>query len=482
MRYVNTTFLGHHWDDLITMIEENYAQCELPNTLCVLGAYAHRTVAELRVQYNALTDKLIIYQTEPLVSNHWWKTEKIVEQIRGADEVWDYDLQNIEVLRTYGIEAKFRPPAYTNALKRVNNVAEPDIDVLFYGSYTKYRQEFINDYMNGVPIYNDSRDNVYMTANFMWAFNLAGPKLDNYIARSKIILNLNPYDGDTRQQQTRIFYPLINNKCVVSQYSPINYFGDTIHQFNTFTDLKVVLTDIIENDKWKNLNFDNSRYLGNKNNTEKIAIFYHIAQIGDWRRIFEEQIIALQQSGLYAAADYIHFGINGDESMPYVFGKVNRIVRNPNKDLEADTLNDMWKFCKANPDYKVMYIHTKGVTHNQSQNIELWRKYLEYFVVGQWKRSVSYLSFNDCVGTEWEDTAHIGDTKAIIPHYAGNFWWANASYISRLDPSFLYVKNEWPRWQGEFWIGTGSPRYYNFYSSGKNKYAQAVLSEEYANR
>ena len=47
----------------------------------------------------------------------------------------------------------------------------------------------------------------------------------------------------------------------------------------------------------------------------KIAIFYHIFQKNHWIEIFERQIIALQQSGLYDTADYIHFGINGDQPL-----------------------------------------------------------------------------------------------------------------------------------------------------------------------
>lgn len=218
----------------------------------------------------------------------------------------------------------------------------------------------------------------------------------------------------------------------------------------------------------------------------KLAIFYHIHQTNHWKELFDNQIIELQQSGLWDAADYIHFGVNGEEPLPYNLTKVNETNRNTNKDLEADTLFSLWQFCKKFPDAKVLYLHTKGVTWDRNvndpsvlNNIELWRKYLEHFTIRNWRDCVSKLHMYDCVGTEWEDIAYIHDVVRKIPHYAGNMWWANASYIQTLDAKFLYVKNDWPRHQGEFWIGTGNPNYYNYHSTGKNKYFSPTLITEY---
>lgn len=485
MQYVNNVYMHDHWQMLREMLEENYAHTETNNTMCVLGSYVHKPVEVLRQEFYPDCDKLIVYQLEPLVKDHWWRTEHIVNNIKNADEVWDYDLQNIEVLRSYGIDAKFKPPAYTNSLRRIQPAKEHDIDVLFYGSHTQYRQQFIDNYFNKSVI--DPNDEVFSGMNLVWVYNISDRRLDDYIARSKIILNLNPYSGETRQQQTRILYPLINNKCVVSQRSPINYFGDAICEFDDYTDLSGLLRNLISSGSWANARVDDKKFIGNKSNGDKIAIFYHIAQLGDWRSIFENQIVGLQQSGLYDAADYIHFGVNGSEPLPYNLSKVNRTVRNKREHLEADTMYDMWKFCQANPDYKVLYIHAKGVTHSlqhdeHARNVNDWRIYLEHFVVKQWKRCIDALEHNDCVGTEWEDIAYLGDKEFPSPHYAGNFWWANASYINKLDPEFLYVDNDWSRWQAELWVGTAEPKYHNFYSSGKNKYTQRIDPSEYSYR
>ena len=58
--------------------------------------------------------------------------------------------------------------------------------------------------------------------------------------------------------------------------------------------------------------------------------------------------------------------------------------------------------------------------------------------------------------TEWEQN----------PHYSGNYWWANASYICKLDPNYLYRKDKgWDRYRSEFWIGTGIPNHRVFYDT-----------------
>ena len=51
-----------------------------------------------------------------------------------------------------------------------------------------------------------------------------------------------------------------------------------------------------------------------KKPTNKIAIFYHVGQFGNWERLFQEQINSLVVSGLYHICDFIHIGVNGDET------------------------------------------------------------------------------------------------------------------------------------------------------------------------
>lgn len=468
--------LAHFWIQLANMLEDSYLEPEHSDAHVLLGCYVDNKVLDLKRELNA--SKIIVYQTEPLIDGHWFSTDRILKNIEGADEIWDYDLQNIEMLRKRGIEAKFKPPAYSDRLRTIKPVESEDIDVLFYGSITDYRHNTIRTMLYDQALTNKMFD-FLINMNFVWLYNITDHKLDDYIARSKVILNMRPYENATRQQQTRIYYPIINNKCVLSEKSEINYFGDSITEYEGVDDLSNKLYSLIQDGNWRVKTSNYGNWIGNKKTRSKIAIFYHLFQAGDWKNILEEQMVKLQRSGLYDAADYIHIGVNGDEPLPWHLAKINRIKRNTRDDLEADTLSDLQEFCLANPDYKVVYLHSKGVSHGKCICIEEWRRYLEYFVVVNWRTCAEKLEHYDTVGTEWEDTAHITDTKEVSPHYAGNFWWANASYINKLDRDFLYVNNGWPRWQGEFWIGTGNPNYYNFYSSGKNKYLELLTRHEY---
>lgn len=479
MHYLYNKTLKNHWEMITKMVDENYLPEDHNETTLMMGLICYKSVAEIKKEMN--TNRVIVYQTEPLLDSHWFDAKTILRNLEGADEIWDYDLQNIELLRKHGIEAKFRPPVMTNSLKKIKNRINPEIDVLFYGSFTKRRQKMIDDLYNGCSI-NYATDDAFIESNFVWLYLIDDYLLDEYMGRSKIILSINPHDGDNRQQQTRLFYALNNNKCVLSEKCAINYYGDQIYQYNDSHQLKDSINFLLTDDKWRNkpANHENSGIF--TKTPSKIAIFYHLYQYGNWAHIFNDQLIHLQQCGLFDKADYIHVGINGPNSLPYDVARIHRVKHNTHIDLEADTLYDLWNFCKTNPDYKVLYFHAKGVTWSNTEMFNpvwTWRKYMEYFTFGRWKECIDLLDEYDCVGTEWEDEAHVNDTKLVSPHYAGNFWWANASYINKLDPNYLYIRNDWSRWQGEFWIGTGKPNYYNFHSLNKNKYGVYIDPVEY---
>jgi hypothetical protein len=221
----------------------------------------------------------------------------------------------------------------------------------------------------------------------------------------------------------------------------------------------------------------------------KIAVFYHLFQHGNWLEIFNSHIFKMQKSGLFDAIDYLHIGINPkNEKMERLYGlveqKANKIVQNNNVHLESDTLNDLWKFCNENPDHKVLYLHAKGVSWVGTQHqpvVDSWRNYLDHFVINRWKDCTRLLDLYDTVGTEWERVITCDKIKSISPCYAGNFWWAKAKYISSLDPHYLYkdLYYGWLRWQGEFWIGTGNPDYFNFNTFGKKFYGNSVNPQDY---
>ena len=238
-RYVYWNFRARHWQDLIRMTEDRYGNDIGEKDTIIFALCNFRTIHDIKKEFYG-AEKYIVYQLEPLHDKHWHTKEKIINNIRGADEVWDYDLDNIKILEQYGIKAKFKPFLYTDTLKTVKNKEDPDIDVLFYGSITKGRMELLEKLLH----------QGLMTEKFVMLFNYEGPDLDEYVARSKIILDMHTDSNHRIQKQTRLFYALINNKCVISEKSFRNYYGDLIVEVDRDEYVPTIM-DYLNNGKWK---------------------------------------------------------------------------------------------------------------------------------------------------------------------------------------------------------------------------------------
>ena len=117
--------------------------------------------------------------------------------------------------------------------------------------------KFLSDFITVLPINDEDRD-VFSKMRVVNTFNVFGKELDEMIGRSKIILNINPNDGESRQQQTRIFYALINNKCVLSEANRFNYFGNMIVEFTDLPDFASKIFYLLREDNWKN--YTNKNY------------------------------------------------------------------------------------------------------------------------------------------------------------------------------------------------------------------------------
>jgi hypothetical protein len=267
------------WDMVGQSITEVYGKDEEPNTVLSIGIQNHDAIANVRSSFNS--NKVIMYQHEPLVEQHWIKPDVILEHQKGSDDVWDYDLQNVHFLRENGIDVKFRPPLYTRSLKRVKNSDNPDIDLLFYGTFTPYRCKILSDFTTNCIIPYEDYDR-FLNMSVMVLWNVHGIELDEYIGRSKIILNLNPYEGQCRQQQIRIFYNLINNKCVLSDKSTLNYYGDMIVEFSGAQEMVYKLCYLLRDDNWR-------KYTKNNFRSQSRRI------LREGEKVFENQLRSLQQ-------------------------------------------------------------------------------------------------------------------------------------------------------------------------------------------
>ena len=188
----------------------------------------------------------------------------------------------------------------------------------------------------------------------------------------------------------------------------------------------------------------------------KIAIFYHVAQIGIGAFIYQQQLHRLYTSGLIEVADYIHFGVNGDQELFNIPSKAI-VKQNRNWKEETETLLDLKNFASKNLDYKILYFHIKGVSKG-TLIANAWRLMMEYFVIDKWKECVKMLDEYDCVGsnlnqvgeTLWADGTTTKPVEGTY-NFTGNFWWANSKHIQTLDHKFLSSNYRIDR---ELWIGS----------------------------
>jgi hypothetical protein len=183
----------------------------------------------------------------------------------------------------------------------------------------------------------------------------------------------------------------------------------------------------------------------------RIAIFYHgLFFIGDPPKhlpnagcIVSDQITMMQNSGLWDAAEQINIGINGgQESIPVA----NSII--PEKalclyhglDCRSENRTVVWlhEWAKINPGWNVLYLHSKGATHDPNSEYGFnvsrpWRVAMMNDLVVNWRTCVADLETHDiaCMVWLWEQG---WDKSQHIP--AGNFLWTTSDFVARL-PSIM---------------------------------------------
>lgn len=184
----------------------------------------------------------------------------------------------------------------------------------------------------------------------------------------------------------------------------------------------------------------------------KVKIYFHVATIGDYQNIVDSMFKSIIDSGLIAHADELILSVVGSGLVTHP--KFDNIIieRNASIDIgEFYTLNKIKEFSdKTNENYKILYIHTKGVTTPNNECIVDWRKYMIFFNITEYRKCLTELITHDTCGVDLVD----------IPtrHYSGNFWWVNSYFVKSL-PSINEISNPNAkkiltiRHNAEFWVG-----------------------------
>jgi len=203
-----------------------------------------------------------------------------------------------------------------------------------------------------------------------------------------------------------------------------------------------------------------------------VCIFYHClfelngAVLPNAVDIVREQMDALKSSGLLDAASEFIVGINGgDESRDLanllIPPKAKVVMHGLQCRNECRTIRLIEEWLPGHEDWYVLSFHAKGCTHPAGDPMRTrWRGCMQRTVVTNWRQCVADLdSVFEAVGVHWMVPPATPPGQFI---FAGNFWWAKASFLKTL-PSIMErdrikvsgIDSLESRYEAEVWIGNG---------------------------
>jgi glycosyltransferase involved in cell wall biosynthesis len=251
---------------------------------------------------------------------------------------------------------------------------------------------------------------------------------------------------------------IIHTKTHLSENNIANKWatGRTVQQeLEYYTQIKNLAIDFLSREK-KELLYAIPKKKSNKKADKPIYGFMHICMVNNWWDIVSLQELKIRNSGLLDHTKKIYLSLVGhtEEKLPFgseFLSKCEVIYKHPDiTKYEFPALEALQNKC-AQEDCKVWYIHTKGVARQNILN-NAWRNFMEYFILEHWHMCEYALRDHDVAGILWLE--NWGLTFRNI--FAGNFWWANSSYIKTLRAVSSLDKSN--RFEAEDWIGKNNPR------------------------
>ena len=227
----------------------------------------------------------------------------------------------------------------------------------------------------------------------------------------------------------------------------------------------------------------------------KNRVYAFLDDFFSWAHIFVEHMTLMEQEGILKTLDCMKVNVitkndvraEAFHRMCEVFPvkmEINFIESRYNNDFEmlvdwsqlqgdhakpvseTPTLIRMYNDAQTE-DMNILYLNSKSISsvannlikHRQPskyKNRHLWRKFMNWGTINNWKTCVEALETHDIAGANY---------RSSPPHYSGGFWWATAKHIRSLphpednqwwielkrnheDP---WIQNMANRYRDEFW-------------------------------
>lgn len=222
-------FIQSHpaYNDTIDSLKNEFKN-DKSNNVIICGAHDLSRTQTIDF-YKKKYDKVIVFNQEPLTAiQRQFMHKNYFMWLKQADEVWDYDEQNINEILQF-----IRPDVKLHILKpykdwSIYKPVEKDIDILFYGSLNKHRTDLLNHLKKKYKVYEvldiNSKD---------------AKHLDELILRSKVLLNIHYYYECAMQEQARMI-KWIGSPCqIISEKSNKNYLNVNEMLYNELFNLNI---------------------------------------------------------------------------------------------------------------------------------------------------------------------------------------------------------------------------------------------------
>jgi len=263
----------------------------------------------------------------------------------------------------------------------------------------------------------------HYSGNFWWATSEHILKLPKKIGPGYLDPEL--WIGDGPNIVLHSVHQPKNNNLYFKPYPSENYRDTT----------KIIATPII---KWK------------------YYIYFHICTINNWETIVKKLYHKIVESGLINIIEKIKITVLGDAD------KVIKLLNEPKVEIIFNSTDNkiyerkcllLLREHALKEDFKVLYIHSKGITPRANkQSVHEWTDLMIYFVITKYYKCIEKLNEYDTCGINIEkinssDVRNISPLIGSTDHYSGNFWWSKSCYI-KLLPDTIGPKYLDP----EFWI------------------------------
>jgi hypothetical protein len=209
-----------------------------------------------------------------------------------------------------------------------------------------------------------------------------------------------------------------------------------------------------------------------------VHIYYHIYAIDEVESIIDEQLSLIKKH--FDFPYILNVGISIADENKSISNILDILDKSKVRDVRAKghefvTLDliekDKEKF--GDSDY-ILYIHTKGASKQNLENVVSWRHLMNYFNIEKYKNI-----FKIFEKTDYNTYGVLLGTAGKWKLYSGNFWWAKASYLktikmdgvrkSRINAEIRYIQN-----------GIDWKPYSSYNREGENHYSILFKREEYA--